>query len=495
MWKLAEAPDNFAQLMSAFLTKGLAVSPWLAGVTGRRFGDDVFALLDSEARDIGRSYWTEAVHIEVFGYLPMPERLPHTLAYEILASTAVSIAHKELGNPDAAFEDAYQAIDLLREFIDTHGFAAVVFIYTLATAYENYHALIHYGAIPERTFTRGTLHRPWVHYSLGDELMVGMLAGMYVIELADGHRMVRLTDLGRERFRSMEQLLGASGYLAHRMRQVHISQFNLLDNLAELAARLTPHLFSARVDFLDWVGVEPGARVLEIGCADGIFTFEAGLADRVGRRGRLTALDPSRGMLLRSEDKCARHGGDWIEFQQGRAEEIPFPDESFDMVLGFAFLHFTDIPLAFAEMRRVVRKGGTVATFHPVQQRLDNQPFFRDWFAPLQELARRRHEDRPRDFLVPGVQIRQWFNAEFGASSIRERGVTLPTLFHDPEDVIDGFIRGVGWFAEELATVPWQAREDILKELLARGRRVCAEYSREDTTIHFPFQALLAVRT
>ncbi len=495
MWRAIDAPENFSQLMSAFLQKGLAVSPWLAGVTDRRFGNDVFALIDSEARDIGRMHWTEAAHNEVFGALPMPERLPHTIAYEILASTAVSISHRESGSPLTTLEDVYQAIDLFHEYIAECGFAAVVQIYTMATAYENHHALIYYGSIPERTFIKGSLHRPWVHYSLGDELMLGMLTGLYVIEIADGHRVIRSTPHGRKRLRDIEEALRTAGYLAHRVRQLHISQFNLLDNFLELSNRLTPYLFDARVDFLDWAGVQPGMRVLELGCADGIFTFDAGLADRIGPDGRLDCLDPSRGMLSRSEAKRALHGGDWIEFYQGRAENIPFPDETFDMVLGFAFLHFVDIPHAFAEMRRVVRRGGAIATLHPVKPLLDNQaPFFQDWFAPLQELAARRHEARPRDYLLPGPQIRGLLDEVFPDPTVKERGITLPTLFFEPEDVIDGFIRGVGWFQEELATVPWQAREDLLTQLLERGRRVCAEYPRRERILHFPFQALRAVR-
>lgn len=97
---------------------------------------------------------------------------------------------------------------------------------------------------------------------------------------------------------------------------------------------------------------------LEIGAGTGYFSLNL-MAE--GRIERLTATDIAPGMLAALEANAAGLGLE-VETVVTDAEELPFPDESFDLVLGHAVLHhIPDLHRAAAEFARVLRPGGTVA--------------------------------------------------------------------------------------------------------------------------------------
>jgi SAM-dependent methyltransferase len=107
------------------------------------------------------------------------------------------------------------------------------------------------------------------------------------------------------------------------------------------------------------LGPDPGpfGRSLEIGAGTGYFTLHLLAAGVVHEA---VATDISPGMVDVLEANAQRMGLE-LETAACAAEELPFEDESFDLVMGHAILHhIPDLPRAFAEMRRVLRPGGTV---------------------------------------------------------------------------------------------------------------------------------------
>ena len=107
------------------------------------------------------------------------------------------------------------------------------------------------------------------------------------------------------------------------------------------------------------LGYSPGhyARSLEIGAGTGYFTLNL---LRAGMIGAATCSDISAGMLTTLETNALRLG---LEVHTARvdAERLPFPDASFDLVIGHAVLHhIPDLPRAFVEFERVLAPGGTV---------------------------------------------------------------------------------------------------------------------------------------
>jgi ubiquinone/menaquinone biosynthesis C-methylase UbiE len=107
------------------------------------------------------------------------------------------------------------------------------------------------------------------------------------------------------------------------------------------------------------LGPRPGpyARSLEIGAGTGYFSLNL-LQTGVVREATCTDISP--GMLATLERNAAQLGLD-VETVACDASELPFSDESFDLVLGHAVLHhLPDLDRCFAEFERVLRPGGTV---------------------------------------------------------------------------------------------------------------------------------------
>lgn len=108
--------------------------------------------------------------------------------------------------------------------------------------------------------------------------------------------------------------------------------------------------YHAMIDDLEVDLIMPWARdadVLEVGCGTGLILRRVEPFAR-----RATGIDISPGML-----EVARERG--LEVLEGNATELPFEDESFDLVYSFKVLaHVKDIDLAFDEMLRVTRPGG-----------------------------------------------------------------------------------------------------------------------------------------
>jgi len=99
-------------------------------------------------------------------------------------------------------------------------------------------------------------------------------------------------------------------------------------------------------------------HALEIGAGTGYFSLNLLQMSVIER---LTATDISPGMLQRLSTTAGSLGLD-VETARTEAEQLPFEDESFDLVFGHAVLHhIPDLGRAFAEFKRVLRPGGAIA--------------------------------------------------------------------------------------------------------------------------------------
>ena len=113
-------------------------------------------------------------------------------------------------------------------------------------------------------------------------------------------------------------------------------------------------------NLLDAAELQPGESVLEVGCGTGV--LDRWLAQRTNGANRLVALDVNPYLL--QEAKALSHREGWenvIEFHQGSAEELPFPDQHFDMTWSSTVIQRVDADRKLAEMVRVTKSGGRVA--------------------------------------------------------------------------------------------------------------------------------------
>ncbi|MEW6681313.1 MAG: class I SAM-dependent methyltransferase [Nitrospirota bacterium] len=110
---------------------------------------------------------------------------------------------------------------------------------------------------------------------------------------------------------------------------------------------------------IDQAAISAGHRVLEIGCGTGNLAI---LTKRLNPAAEIVGIDPDPKALARARRKAER-SGDAIQFDLGFAEELPYPDSSFDRVLSAFMLHHLPPdakPLAVQEARRVLKPGGSL---------------------------------------------------------------------------------------------------------------------------------------
>lgn len=146
-----------------------------------------------------------------------------------------------------------------------------------------------------------------------------------------------------------------------------------MDNPAEIyESYMVPVLFGPSAErMLDAARPEPGERVLDVGCGTGIVARRA--ARRAGT-GRIVGLDASPGMLVVARAAAVREQ-QVIDWREGRAEALPFPDGEFDLVLcQYALMFFADQAAALAEMRRVLAADGRAVL--SVFQEMGRHPFY-----------------------------------------------------------------------------------------------------------------------
>ena len=105
--------------------------------------------------------------------------------------------------------------------------------------------------------------------------------------------------------------------------------------------------------------LEPGERVLDLGCGAGTDSLVA--ARMVGPEGHVVGIDMTREMLDKARRAVGEMGADNVEFVEGEAEQLPFPDASFDVVISNGVIDLIpDKDAVFSELQRVLAPGGRI---------------------------------------------------------------------------------------------------------------------------------------
>jgi arsenite methyltransferase len=131
---------------------------------------------------------------------------------------------------------------------------------------------------------------------------------------------------------------------------------------------------------LDHAALDTDATVLDIGAGDGLVGF--GAAQRLGARSHIAFSDVSADLLAHCQDRATQLGVlDKCSFVQAAAEDLsPFADESFDVVtLRSVLIYVADKAAAFREIWRVLRVGGRLSLFEPINRFGKPEPGDRFW--------------------------------------------------------------------------------------------------------------------
>ncbi len=207
---------------------------------------------------------------------------------------------------------------------------------------------------------------------------------------------------------------------------------------------------------------QPGDRVLDVACGTGIVARR--VAPHVGSKGKVIGLDLNPKMLTVARTAAEREGLaiDWYE---SRAEKIPFPDGSFDLVLcQFALMFFSDPPAALAEMNRVLTREGRLTL--SVWQGIDRHPFYQTLHEVIQQ---RLGMSFVQDIFALGDanELRTRLT-DAGFRNVEITPVSLTARFPNPE----GFLAGE--IDLDTAAIP------LMQRLDARKRQAITAAIRED---------------
>lgn len=238
---------------------------------------------------------------------------------------------------------------------------------------------------------------------------------------------------------------------------------------------LLPALFAQWTSvMLDAANVGPADRVLDIACGTGVLARAA--AERVGKQGEVVGIDRNPGMLSVARTKAPE-----LTWHEGIAEELPYQQGEFDVVVSqFGLMFFDDQRGALAEMWRVLRPGGRLAV--AVWAGLDQVPAYRRFNAVVASLFGEEAENAMNaPFSLGDPAALSGLATEAGipdASVATYRGTTrFPSL--------DWWVTadGKGWLLERYVD------DAGLVRLLERATDELAEYVTADGRVEFAMPA------
>lgn len=121
-------------------------------------------------------------------------------------------------------------------------------------------------------------------------------------------------------------------------------------------AHFAQYLEPGAREFLNRLNVEPGTRMLDVGCGAGQIAIPAARAGAL-----VTGVDIASNLIEKARERAAAEGVD-VRFDEGDAEMLPYPDASFDLVVSLIGAMFAPRPdLVASELLRVCRPGGRIA--------------------------------------------------------------------------------------------------------------------------------------
>lgn len=237
--------------------------------------------------------------------------------------------------------------------------------------------------------------------------------------------------------------------------------------------------------------LEPGDRHRHLDVASG--TGEPGLTvARLVPAGRVTLTDISPEMLEVAGRRAAAEGLGNVETRVAGADALPFDDASFDGVtMRFGYMFLPELPRATAELVRVLRPGGRLAS--SVWVRPGDNP----WTSLVLEAVATeiplppRDPDAPSMFRCAAPGTVEALYADAGLRDVSGRDVEVELVTTSPEEYWDMISEHVSLVAAALAGADSSQRDRIARRTID----ALDAYQGDDGTVRVPGVARVVVGT
>jgi len=228
---------------------------------------------------------------------------------------------------------------------------------------------------------------------------------------------------------------------------------------------------------LDEAAVKPGDRILDVACGTGIVARTA-IKFKGSNGTSVTGLDPNPGMLSVAESYTSEP-----EWKEGVAEELPFGDESFDVVVSqFGLMFFQDRSAALREMYRVLAPGGRLVV--AVFDSLENNPGYRAMTEAFASVAGEEVAQALRGpFSLGDTTDLKSLCTESGLSSAEVTTHDGKARFSDVRTMVLADVKG--WFP--LAGI--HLTDEQIDEVVLQLEAALQDYISSDGRLEFPMPA------
>jgi SAM-dependent methyltransferase len=205
--------------------------------------------------------------------------------------------------------------------------------------------------------------------------------------------------------------------------------------------------------------VEPGMRVLDVGCGPGPLATQAA---RIVGPENVAAVDPSEPWV-----EACRERVPGADVRVAPAESLPFEDGSFDAVLAQLVVNFlSDAPRGVAEMKRVAKPGGVVAACvwdYAGEMKLLRA--FWDAVAAVDPASAERDEGRFMRYANADELGALWTEAGFGEVAVSP--LDVEASYADFDDLWTPFLAGIGPAGAYAVSLAPEAQATLREQLRA----------------------------
>ncbi len=243
---------------------------------------------------------------------------------------------------------------------------------------------------------------------------------------------------------------------------------------------------------LDTIRLRGTSSVLDVGCGAGFPLLE--IADRLGPGKRVTGIDPWEAALARAGSKARTRGLAHVELVLGTAEEMPFSDATFDLLVSNNGLNNVADPVrALAQCARVARPGAQLVITANLPASM------RELYDVYESVLR----DRGREDLLPRVAahidhkrkpaatLRAWIEAA-GFRDVRAHERSFRMRFASGAAVFRAWFMRLGFIEAWASVLPAELVGDVLDQVEARLDEHARVHGEVGLTI--PFVCIEATR-